>query len=190
MDNFSAGDARVACPMFQSEYGGPPPTSALQLRIVKIGYKLATTLNEKWHSRMPSFDTSCMCSYCFAAECNNIYYAIAMWSRAIAANRMTDGDKILELRRMAIADDAPKNTASRMISIMTRLIKKERPDLVKLVSYQDTEVHKGTIYKASGWTAVENKGGFVSWNEKTTKARKRIEQSQAPKIRWELKLKN
>ena len=49
----------------------------------------------------------------------------------------------------AIASDAPKYTATRMLSIMVKRIKKEFPDIVRLISYQDTEVHKGTIYKAA-----------------------------------------
>lgn len=34
---------------------------------------------------------------------------------------------------------------------MIRDIQKRFPDIEKAVSYQDSEVHQGTIYKAAGW---------------------------------------
>ena len=187
-NDLSADDARVACPLFQAEYGGAIPTSALQLRIVKISSLLAKTLNEMWHSRMPQIGSYNICAPCFAAECNNLYYAIAMWSLPIAANRIRNGDRCLELRRMAIAPDAPRNTASRMLAVMTRVVKKERPDIIRLLSYQDTEVHAGTIYKAAGWRAVST-SKFISWSVHS-KRPGRLDQSFAPKVRWELALRD
>lgn len=183
---FCADDARVACPLFQAEYGGSRPTSALQLRVCRVGSKLAATLNKLWHSRMPRIDCYQICSPCFAAECNNIYYAIAMWSLPIAANRIKDGDRCLELRRMAIAPDAPQNTASRMLSIMARIIRNERQDVIRLLSYQDTAAHKGTIYSAAGWKPVRT-SEFMSWRAHS-KRPGNIDQSDSPKVRWELDL--
>jgi hypothetical protein len=93
----------------------------------------------------------------------------------------------MELKRMAISDDAPKNTASRMISYMVRDIRKDFPSVPRLISYQDPAVHSGTIYRASGWqcTGARKSGGFAS-----AKVRYR-EADQAPgdKIRWELELR-
>jgi len=89
---------------------------------------------------------------------------------------------MLELRRMAISKDAPKNTASSMIGVMVKLIKKKFPELKRLISYQDTEVHAGTIYKASGWVIGGESEG-ISWTT-GTRARNK-EQTMAKKIRWE-----
>ena len=64
-------------------------------------------------------------------------------------------------------------------------IKIKFPDIIKLVSYQDTKVHNGTIYKASNWT----RGGetqFMLWNNE--KRRRNKEQSDATKVRWEYNL--
>ena len=122
---------------------------------------------------------------CYVAEYDDIAYAVAIWSSPIAANRLTEGKTALELRRMAISDNAPPNTASRMLGIMRRMIAKEMPHLTLLVSYQDTEVHAGTIYKASGWKAVaQNKG--TSWTNETRTRNE--EQSLADKVRWEYRL--
>jgi hypothetical protein len=119
------------------------------------------------------------------AEYDNIAYGSAIWSSPVAANRLKEGKTALELRRMAIADDAPKNTASRMIGVMRKIIKKEFPHITLLLSYQDTDVHQGTIYKASGWyLASKNKG--TSWTNNTRKRNK--EQSLSDKIRWEFRL--
>jgi len=49
---------------------------------------------------------------------------------------------------MAISDQSPHNTASRMISVMRKDIERNLKHITLLVSYQDTDAHKGTIYKA------------------------------------------
>jgi hypothetical protein len=84
---------------------------------------------------------------------------------------------------MAIADDAPKNTASRMIGWMLRELRKTG-EYTKAISYQDTAVHAGTIYKASGWVARGfRKGGKDTWSNNV---RKRNEcQADGDKVRWE-----
>ena len=184
-----ADDARVACPLFQEEYGGSTPTSALQLRVTRCNVHLACKLNGMWHSRFPRIEWSNVVrnkdSVCYAAEASNLYYAVAIWSSPVAANRLTNGATALELRRMAITEDAPPNTASRMLKVMRLMIVKEMPHITVLLSYQDTEVHKGTIYKAAGWKAVACNEG-MDW---TTGSRKRSEaQSLAAKVRWEYQL--
>lgn len=93
----------------------------------------------------------------------------------------------LELKRMAISSDAPKNTASRMLSFMVRDIKKRFPNVPNLISYQDPVVHTGTIYKASGWicTGQRKSGGFSN----TKKRFREKDQVPGPKIRWEKRIK-
>ena len=185
---FPGGDSiRVVHPLFQEEDDGSIPISPLQLHVGAVHVKTAILLNNLWHSRFPKIDESNILrnrrQVCYAAEYKNHFYAVAIWSDPIAANRFADGHLMLELRRMAIADDAPKNTASRMLSIMTRMIKKRWPEIVLLVSYQDTESHDGTIYKASGWVAANKQEKYTDW---TNTIRKRnASQSDAPKIRWE-----
>ena len=180
---------RVVHPLFQEERSGSTPTSPLQLNVAQISVKQACRLNELWHSRFPRIEESNVVrnrrSACFGAEFEGVFFACAIWSDPIAANRLKDGDKLLELRRMAIADDAPRNTATRMLKIMALLIRKKWPELVGLVSYQDAEVHHGTIYKAGGWKQ-ETTATLTDW---TTATRKRhTAQSTAPKVRWRFDL--
>lgn len=175
--------------LFQDLGGGSIPTSPLQFKIVQVNAFTAADYNKKWHSRLPRIHPSCILrnthSVCYGASFNNQCYAIAIWSSPVAQNRFKDGKKILELRRLAISTLAPKYTASRMLSIMVKLIRKKFPEIIRLISYQDTEVHRGTIYKASGWKAI-SETPFMSWEQRNYTHNP--DQSKAKKIRWEYSL--
>ncbi|CAB4149588.1 hypothetical protein UFOVP557_10 [uncultured Caudovirales phage] len=175
---------------FQMVNGGAIPTSPLQFTIEVIDVHTACRLNALWHSRLPIIEWSNVVrnkhSICFGARFNGDLYAVAIWSSPVAANRMKNGREALELRRFAIAPDAPKNTGSRMLSVMRSIIKSRMPDVSWFVSYQDTEVHAGTIYKASGWKLIGESLG-VSWSNKNRVRNK--EQSMATKARWELQIR-
>jgi hypothetical protein len=167
--------------------GGSIPTPSLQakdLRILPIEIDLARKLNALWHSRLPRVIPSNITRNrryaCYVAEHEGIHYAVGIWSDPVAANRMADGDRVLELRRLAINADAPPNTASRMLRVMVQLIRKQWPDLIRVISYQDNEVHKGTIYRAAGWTR-DGEAEFVDWG---ASRERNSSQSTAAKTRW------
>lgn len=176
-------DVRDAYPLFQEGRGGSIPTSPLSFRIEQLPFADAKRLNKQWHSRLPRIGTGCVESMpflCFGALFEMRWYAVAIWSNPVARN--LPQDTWLELRRLAIAPDAPKNTASRMLGVMARLIRKAKPQVERLVSYHDTEVHNGGIYRAAGWTATTvNKDG--NWTR--TKRPRPKAQSEAAKQRWE-----
>lgn len=183
-----AESVRVAYPLFQVGGGGSTPTSALQLLIEPISFQDARVMNQLWHSRLPAIRAAngvIATSICFGAEFDGRWFAVAIWTNPVAAN--LPQKEWLELRRLAIAPDAPKNTASRMLGIMTRLIRKERPQLTNLVSYQDTEVHTGSIYKAAGWKATRLSKGD-DWTGRKGRDNRTHSQSTSPKQRWELSL--
>jgi len=69
-----------------------------------------------------------------------------------------------------------------MMRIMIKLIRNKFPDIKRLISYQDTEVHKGTIYKASGWNKIKEIP-FMTWSKRNYTHNP--DQSEAKKIRWE-----
>ena len=174
----------------QLEEGGLTPTSPLQFSFEVISAKAACDLNAKWHSRFPQIHWSNVVRnkryICYAAKFDGVYFAVSIWSSPIAGNRLKDGWLLLELRRMAICEQAPKNTASRMLSWMRKDISKRFPEIIRLISYQDTGVHLGTIYKASGWKLVNTMSKEVDWAASGRKRNK--PQSDAPKVRWELQL--
>jgi len=183
VQSLCADDVKDSIPLFPNGSGGAIPTSALHLQIVRVKSELAKYYNEKWHSSMPLMDAYKFCKPCYAAMFDDIVYAVAMWSLPIAANRLKNGRFALELRRMAIGPDAPKNTASRMLSVMTRDIKRTMPHVVRLLSYQDTGKHKGAIYAAAGWRMAAT-CEYVDWGVHSKRPGK-VKQSLAPKIRWE-----
>lgn len=169
-----------------------PTLHAKDLLIEKCEVSHAVALIKQWHSRLPECTSIAMIA--FRAHFKNETVAVAVWSNCSA--RLLPQDW-MELRRMACSPQAPKNTASRMLSIMTRLLVKYFPLCSKAISYQDVEVHKGTIYKAAGWT----QGAFYKG---TNRDRSKIEGSgkhflyrtgingqapdHSPKIRWEKEL--
>jgi hypothetical protein len=165
------------------------PISAKELNLREIGLNHAMEFNQIWHSRLPVTSHSNMVRNAhkvfYGAEFEGNCYASAMWTDPVAANRMSKDYVWLELRRLAVAPDAPKFTATWMIGKMIKNIRTRFPDVTMLVSYQDTEVHKGTIYKASNWT-LDSVSKFKDWNTETRK-RNSI-QSTADKIRWIYKL--
>lgn len=183
-----AGGVQVAHPLFfQVEGGGSIPTSALQLHFDTCSMRRAQELNCDWHSVLPKTNYGNLTRnrryIAYTAEFDGLLYAVAIWTDPVAANRLKNGFNRLELRRMAISPDAPDNTASRMISWMRKDVKKRWPELVGLVSYQDTSAHQGTIYKASGWQMVDTRGSLTEWS--VNGRVRNNEQSKAPKVRWE-----
>lgn len=168
---------------FQIKEGGSIPTSPLQLFIRQTDVHTACKLNAEWHSRLPQIEWGNIVRNRYSGYYGAIYqqkwYAVAIWSSPV--NQKFNLNETLELRRFAISPEAPKNTASRMMRIMLKLIREQFPLVRKLLSYQDTEVHNGTIYKASGWLPVHTTR-YQPWN----KSRQRNNsQSRADKIRWE-----
>jgi hypothetical protein len=184
-----ADDVRDSMPLFRSGRGGSTPTSALQLQIRRVDVHHAILLNEAWHSRLPKADWTNVVRRspyaCYVAEHDAIAYAVAIWSAPCA--RLLNGRGWLELRRLAIAENAPRNTASRMLRVMRLLLGRELPQIRRLISYQDTEAHTGTIYKAAGWqpTALNKCGEWRRPNQGKRRTSV-IPQSQAPKRRWEI----
>jgi|TARA_R100001163_G_scaffold12524_1_gene11651 hypothetical protein len=170
-------------PLFRDSLGDHKPKSTKDLILLSCSVHEACKLNSKWHSRLPIIHWSNVVRNkyykCYSFSYNYINYATAIWSSPVA--RKLDDKTFLELRRMAICNEAPKNTATRMISLMIKDIKKKLPKIKTLISYQDTEVHLGTIYKASNWKDIKISKA-ASWQ----KSRKRNkEQTMAQKIRWE-----
>lgn len=180
---------RSAHPLFQEEGGGSIPTSPLALLFLPCSVNLAIRLNMQWHSRLPivvhSNITRNATHVCYKAECRGLYYAVAIWTSP--TNFVLPNKTWLELRRFAIAPDAPRNTASRMLGWMVRSIRQHFPHIERLISYQDCDAHKGTIYKASGWSPSVK--SFEHRDRGKRAGRKRNNsQTTATKQRWELQL--
>jgi hypothetical protein len=188
---------RVVCPLFQTGEGGSIPTSTLQLQVIEVAVEQARSLNAYWHSVLPRTYLANITGnkrvVCYGAEFDARLYAVAIWASPIAANRLTDGDRLLELRRFAIASDAPRNTASRMLAVMCRLVKRKYPEIIRAISYQAVDQHQGTIYKAAGWTAAATSkadawhANQLRWRDAKLyrEAGRALPQTTSEKVRWE-----
>lgn len=182
-----ADGAAVAHPLFQAGDGGSTPTSALHLRFTPIGFHAARALNALWHSVLPNMDARCcgggpIPAQCYVAEFGGHYFGVAIWTAPTNRELGKQGDRILELRRLALAPPAPKNTASRMLSYMTRDLRRRFPTIEQFISYQATEHHSGTIYRAAGWSPVHHTT-YIPWGAQRPRG---AAQTTSDKIRWSL----
>lgn len=102
---------------------------------------------EAHHSRLPRTQRGpWKYAFCASHPTTRQIYATALWNNPSA--RMLPNDW-LELRRMAVSNDAPHCTASSFLSAMVRQLRSDGHR--HFISYQDLDVHTGTIYKAAGW---------------------------------------
>jgi hypothetical protein len=165
---------------------GIEPVSPKEMEIVTIPARLASELNACWHSRLPVIHWSNIVRnrnyICYGATFDWKFYACAIWSSPV--NQHFDFDTVMELRRFAISPDAPRNTATWMLGKMIKKLRRDLPTVDRLISYQDTEVHTGTIYKAGNWQATEETQ-FRPWD---ASRQRNSAQSTAAKIRWEYRL--
>lgn len=173
-----ADSARLAYPLFHAGDDGSRPISALHLFFRPVERNVYADLVRLWHSRLPSIRNSFDHAVCYAAEHDGKFYATAGWSHPVASGLPQTW---LELRRFAIAPDSPKNTASRMLGWMVRDIAKRFTDAERVISYQDMDVHLGTIYRAAGWVPVLC-GGGGEWN---ATRKNRVQERVKVKTRWE-----
>lgn len=187
------GVDRQAHPLFQAGGSGSIPTSALSLWVHEIDMATAARLNRAWHSALPVVElpTCKGKAVAYAASFDGTVFAVAIWSDPVAPSQ--DDRRTIELRRMAVSADAPKNTASRMLAIMSRLLA-IRFGGVRLISYQAEAIHSGTIYRAAGWTRA-SVSKHAEWGTRKRRKRaagfriapstRRASQIVSDKVRWE-----
>lgn len=187
----SARSIRIMHPLFQEEEGGLNPTLALHARDLifeQCSKAHAVALVRAWHSRLPNCQIGPW-THAFHGRFGDRTYVVALWNSPSARCLPSDWR---ELRRMACSPDAPKNTPSRFLAWMVRWFATHEESCKHLISYQDTSVHTGTIYKAAGWTAeaktterIRDRSGkragtsrLYRWNING------VETDQVSKIRW------
>ena len=150
--NYCADSTREVHPLFQTGDGGSTPTSALRARHLAFSEcpkPHAVQLVRAWHSRLPKCAKGPW-TQAFHAHADGITYAVALWNNPSTRCLPSHWR---ELRRMACAPDAPRNTASRFLAWMARWFAEQHLECEKLISYQDLAVHTGTMYRAAGWIA-------------------------------------
>lgn len=182
---------RVAYPLWSEAASELRPSKATQLELEVCTVAHARMLISLWHSRLPRTQRGPW-KLAMHAFYGSTTYAVALWHNPSA--RMLP-QNWLELRRMAVASDAPHCTASWFLRAMEKWIRRHYPECERLISYQDTEVHRGTIYRAAGWQsgAIQKprvrdrskprpSGRMYRWNLNGVSA------DGAGKVRWECSL--
>jgi hypothetical protein len=73
-------------------------------------------------------------------------------SRVLGLVSGTEWSGMLELNRLAFLDDLPRNSESRALGVVFRMLRKTRPDIEWVLSFADgTQCGDGAIYRASGF---------------------------------------
>ncbi len=169
-------------------YRAPAALTDQECEICEIRPQVASELVLAWHSILPHIPPSNIWrnrhAVCFAMVTNGWAHAVAVYTSPV--NRSLNDGSTLELRRLAIAPTCPKNTATWLMARCERRIRALWPEIARLVSYQDTGAHHGTIYKAGNWqVAAETR--YRPWGH--AKRARGASQTISPKIRWEKQLR-
>ena len=164
-------------------------TSARQLQLSRCGTAFARYCNAQWHSRLPHTQRSPW-QYAFKLHCDGYAFGVALLHNPSAR---TLPSHWVELRRLALAPDAPRYAATRFLGLLVRWLKRNVPERERIISYQDTSVHTGTIYKAAGWVPAYTSRPRVRDRSKPRAGSARMYRTNAngaavdsaAKIRWE-----
>ncbi len=125
------------------------------LVVTDVPAEVAQPLIEQFHylHRMPAGVARCFGVYLNGDLCGAVVFSNgARQSHCLlAAGRPGD---VVTLARLWLADALPKNSESRVLAIVLRLLRRTSPYKL-VISYADPAAgHTGTIYRAAGWTAL------------------------------------
>lgn len=175
------------CLDFGAPHCSPSALTDTACEIREITPLLASRLVRTWHSLLPHIPPSNIQrnkhAVCFALVVGGWAHAVAIYTSPVSRH-LSDG-VTLELRRLAIAPTCPKNTATWFMARCEKRIRAMWPEIARLVSYQDTSAHTGTIYKAGNW-CVGAETPYRPWV--TGKRARAPSQTKSKKIRWEKRI--
>jgi hypothetical protein len=141
--------------------------------IVKvIPAKIANEFVKKHHYSGKSVMTSRIHFGCFLD--NKLHGAVSLGNPFVKKNviGLVDGAKwneMLEINRIAFDDYLPKNSESRCISIIIKLLKKNASHIKWILSFADScQCGDGSIYRASGFylTKIKQNDELIKYNNK------------------------
>ena len=156
---------------------GSTPILPLQLRVEKMAFAHAVPYLTEHHylKRRPSIP-----KLTFGVFYDWRCVGVLVFGQPVA--RLEDQETTLELNRFWLSDECAKNSESRLLGVCCRLIRKYMPAIRRVIAYSDSAMnHKGTIYKAAGWSASE--GRLDTW-ERSNRVR-RNPRVMGVKTKWE-----
>lgn len=146
-----ADDATVAYPLFQVEYGGSTPTSALQFKIRPIRNDTAEDWVLRWHysKRMPTGK-----NICYGLYADGDLYAVIVYGIGVNPYQAAflGVKRVLEIKRMCRSEPKLPFQLSRFIALTSKMAFKEYAFDCLIAFADPTHGHEGTVYKASGFT--------------------------------------
>ena len=142
-------------------------------------YGLLSQLIREWHSTLPISPPGMRVGFLICSP-NQVPIGAAMWGRPVA--RLEDQGATLELTRLAHSLAAPYNLGSWALARMRKWIRENMPEIRRVISYQNADVHDGTIYKADNWEQV-----YEVWDSKSTWTNRegRVGTEVRHRIKWE-----
>jgi hypothetical protein len=167
--------------------GGSSPTAPLHiksLRVVECPFSEISPVFRRFHYREDAFGGSA--KHVFGLTNGVMVFGGAVFGETWHRDKYgTAEDGVLELKRFALLDEAPRNTESYFLGRLARILGKM--GYIRLLAYSDERAgHLGTIYRAAGWNMVSAHQGSptVSINGRTYHARSlTIDRPYAAKLR-------
>lgn len=158
---------------------GPPP-SARTLTVLPVSYRTAKLFVEQHHylGYAPPGARACL----------GVWYGgrlmgVLMFGRPSA--RLEDQHNTLELTRMVLLDECPRNSESRALALATMWIRKNMHEIRRLIAYSDpAQGHEGTVYRAVGWRLI----GRTTGGRWSRSGRQRRDAAVGVKLKFELLL--
>lgn len=158
----SGGSSRVEQPVIQLGDGSSILTSPLHYLVTPCKFKDIRGIFESYHYKGSHIGGGI--SVCLALYCGVVIIGGAVVGKPRHEKKY--GEKVLEIRRMALLDIAPKNSESFFLSRIIRHIRiNQMADTV--LSYADQSVgHTGTIYRAANFhlAGYTSPSLHVFWN--------------------------
>ncbi len=135
--------------LFQVANGGSNPTSPLNYKIRECKFKDIRHIFEKYHYKGGHIGGGI--SFCLALMDGQNIVGGCVAGKPRHESKYKDS---IEIRRMALLDECPKNSESYFLSKVIWFIKKNKL-AKKVLSYSDQSVgHRGTIYKAANFKLI------------------------------------
>jgi hypothetical protein len=178
------GSADSGTASIQFAGGGAIPTSTLHIRPIPMRVAQGFVRQHHYLHRANPGHRISFGIFADSAPVSRLI-GVAVWGRPVAANRLKDGESLLELYRFVILDCTAPYAESRALGYMARWVRRNLSDVAGLIAYSDVEGmgHRGTIYKAAGWTADGIAGG-ASWKTRNDGTDRRDTGSLTGKLRW------
>jgi hypothetical protein len=157
----------------------PDATSPRQCTVITTTQRrLAQALIRAWHSSQPNAPAGERLAFLACAP-NSAPVAVALWGRPTA--RAEDQIHTLQLTRLAHGPGAPPNIGSWFLARMRAYIRREMPQIRRLITYHDAAHHTGAIYAADNWRPVARVQKLHDWTNRPGRSAPGIRD----RVKWE-----